>query len=467
MKAAIFREYDIRGIFGVDLLVETTYDLARAIAAYIFIHNPSQRTIIVGMDVRTHSPLLHAELCRGLQDSGYHILDLGVCTSPMVYFATHTLSCAGAIIVTASHNPKEYNGFKIVVGKEALWGSAIQEIKKLYQERACITFDGTPGSYTTYDSTQAYCTWLVEQFPRLKHMQMPVLFDCANGAASVIMPAVVKAFSWTRAQLLYATPDGTFPNHPADPIEMHNMQDLWFAMRTQNCAIGIGFDGDADRMDALDEQGNLIPGDKLLAIFARHIAQEHNNLKVVCDITASAGLLSLLQEFGAEGIVAPCGSGIIKKYMRDHKALLGGELSCHFFFADRGFGFDDGIYAALRLLEIMVITGQSLAELNAAFPNMVSSPQFRVVCAEDLKQKVVSVATTAFTKREDTKVITLDGARISFPYGWGLVRASNTQPVVVFRFESDTESALRGLKKEFADLLSAEIGLDLHTIFGI
>jgi phosphomannomutase / phosphoglucomutase len=220
-------------------------------------------------------------------------------------------------------------------------------------------------------------------------------------------------------------------------------------------------------MAALDERGNLIPGDKLLAIFARYMSQTNNDLAVVCDITASEGLLSVLQECGARGVVAPCGSGIIKKYMKEHAALLGGELSCHFFFADRGFGFDDGIYAALRLLEIIQVTGQSLLQLNALFPEKISSPQYRVACAEDKKKQVVSAAITAFAKRTDADVMTLDGARIRLPHGWGLVRASNTLPVVVFRFESDTDHDLSSLKKEFADLLSADIGADLTTIFGL
>ena len=244
MNASIFREYDIRGIVGIDLFIDTTYDLARAIAVYIFNQHSLHKTIIIGMDVRVHSPLLHKELCRGLQDSGYNIIDLGVCTSPMVYFATHIFASAGAVVVTASHNPQEYNGFKIVIGTEAIWGAAVQEIKKLYQQKATMLNVEQCGTYETYDITQHYCMWLVEQFPLLFHMQMPVLFDCGNGATSVVMADIVKAFSWSNAHLLYATPDGTFPHHPADPIDMHNMQDLWSAMRAQQIGIGIGFDGD-------------------------------------------------------------------------------------------------------------------------------------------------------------------------------------------------------------------------------
>ena len=468
MNTVIFREYDIRGIVGVDLFVETTYDLGRAIGAYFYQNAVSadQKTIILGMDVRTHSPALHTDLCKALRESGYHIVDLGVCTTPMLYFATHTLPCTGGVMITASHNPKEYNGFKIVLGTEALWGSAVQEIKKLYEERVRVD-SPIIGEYRAHTITQDYCQWLVAQFPRLVDMQLPVAFDCANGATSVVMVHVVEAFGWQNAPLLYAEPDGAFPNHPADPIEMHNMSDLWKYISTEKISVGIGFDGDGDRMDALDEKGNLIPGDQLLAIFTRFIAQEHKPVSMVCDITTSGAVVNYVQRYGAVPIMAPCGSGIIKKYMKIHNALIGGELSCHFFFADRGFGFDDGIYAALRLLEIMVTTGLSLYELCADLPSVTSSPQYRISCQEEAKKQLVFSVTESFKQRSDVEITTIDGARIVFPYGWGLIRASNTLPVMVFRFEASDSTTLAQVKKEFADILSSQIGADLHTLFGL
>lgn len=468
MNPVIFREYDIRGLVGVDLFVETTYNLGRAIAAYFRQHSslPTANTVIVGMDVRTHSQFLHIELCKALLSSGYNVIDLGVCTTPMLYFATHTMSCVGGVMITASHNPKEYNGFKIVLGTEALWGTAIQEIKKLYQEGAVVT-SIVVGVSSAYDIGRDYCQWLVDQFPLLHALQLPVAFDCANGATSVIMPDLVRAFGWQHAMLLYAEPDGTFPNHPADPIEMHNMRDLWQHMTTKQISIGIGFDGDGDRMDALDEVGNLIPGDQLLAIFTRFVAQEHTNVSMVCDITASAGVVAYAQRHGVTPIMAPCGSGIIKKYMKAHNALIGGELSCHFFFADRGFGFDDGIYAALRLLEIIVKSGLSLYTLCKDLPVMISSPQYRIACHEESKKQLVTCVMDSFKTRSEVNIITIDGARVVFPTGWGLVRASNTLPVMVFRFEASDMITLAQVKKEFADILSVPLGSDLHTLFGI
>lgn len=466
MNSVIFRAYDIRGIVGVDLFIETTYDLACAIAVYFHHHNPLHKKVIVGMDVRTHSPALHGEVIKGLRESGYDVIDLGVCSTPMLYFATHTVACVGGVMITASHNPKEYNGFKIVLGTEAIWGTAVQEIKALYDARA-KTITSIHGTYEKHDIHTAYCAWLLKQFPLLHGMTLPVAFDCANGATSLILPAVVQAFGFTNVSLLYAEPDGNFPNHPADPIEMHNMQDLWKHMQQQSITIGIGFDGDGDRMDALDEKGNLIPGDQLLAIFTRFIAQEHKNLTMVCDITASAGVMNYAQRYGAATVMAPCGAGIIKQYMKDSQALIGGELSCHFFFKDRGFGFDDGIYASLRLLEIILKTGSSLHALCAELPTLSSSPQYRVACKEEVKKTLVAKVTNALKNRSDVNVVTVDGARVIFPHGWGLVRASNTVPVMVFRFEAIDDHHLSCVKKEFADLLSAELDSDLHTIFGV
>jgi phosphomannomutase/phosphoglucomutase len=468
MNPIVFRQYDIRGIVGVDLFVETTYDLARAISFYFYQHDKNKKTIVVGMDVRTHSPALHTELVRAFRDSGYNVIDLGVCTTPMLYFATQQMQCVGGVMITASHNPKEYNGFKIVLGSDAIWGAAIQEIKKLYLERASVAAVAR-GSYTYHDISDAYCMWLLKQFPTLQDNQMRVAFDCANGATSVIMPKLVEKFGWRNAQLLYAMPDGTFPNHPADPIEMHNMQDLWQQMQQHQITLGIGFDGDGDRMDALDERGFLVPGDQLLAIFTRAIAQEAQHaVSMVCDITASASVVQYAQHYGASVVMSPCGIGSIKQHMREHNAPIGGELSCHFIFNDeRGPGFDDGIYAALRLLEIIVKTGQSLAALRAELPVCFSSPQYRIACKEESKKKLVQSVMESFQQRSDVSLITIDGARVIFPYGWGLVRPSNTLPVMVFRFEASDAVRLAQLKKEFADLLAMPLESDLHTLFGL
>jgi phosphomannomutase / phosphoglucomutase len=468
MNPVIFRQYDIRGIVGVDLFVETTYDLACAICSFFYKKNENLKTIIVGMDVRTHSPALYTELVRAFRDSGYDVIDLGVCTTPMLYFATQQAHCVGGVMITASHNPKEYNGFKIVLGSDAIWGAPIQEIKKLYLERASVAA-AEQGSHTRYDIGDNYCAWLLQQFPALQNSQMRLAFDCANGATSVIMPKLVEEFGWRNAQLLYAEPDGTFPNHPADPIEMHNMHDLWHRMQHHTITLGIGFDGDGDRMDALDETGFLVPGDQLLAIFTRAIAQEKKkNISMVCDITASAGVVQYAQQHGVSVVMAPCGIGSIKQHMREHNAPIGGELSCHFIFNDeRGLGFDDGIYAALRLLEIIVKSGQSLAALRAELPLCVSSPQYRIACKEESKKKLVQSVMESFQQRSDVSLITIDGARVTFPYGWGLVRPSNTLPVMVFRFEASDAARLAQLKKEFADLLAAPLESDLHTLFGL
>lgn len=468
MNPVIFREYDIRGVVGVDLFVEATYELGFAIASYFKKYSILHHPIIVGMDVRTHSPALHKELVRALLDSGYDVIDLGVCTTPMLYFATHKIACAGGIMITASHNPKEYNGFKIVLSKDAIWGDQVREVKELYYAHTRATATHT-GVHTLHDISDVYAEWLLTQFPALHDMQLPVAFDCANGATSVIIHKIAKLFGWLHVHILYGEPDGMFPNHPADPIEMHNMQHLWQQMRTHNIPLGIGFDGDGDRMDALDEQGNLIPGDKLLALFACFIAQQKcEPISMVCDITASAGVMQYAERYNVRTTIAPCGIGNIKQQMRVHNAPIGGELSCHFIFDDeRGLGFDDGIYAALRLLEIMVTTGLSLHQLCADFPVIVSSPQYRVPCPEESKKKLVARVYDAFVGRPDVMLVTIDGVRVIFPYGWGLVRASNTLPALVFRFEASDNAQLAQIKKMFAGILSEPLGADLYGLLAV
>jgi phosphomannomutase/phosphoglucomutase len=384
----------------------------------------------------------------------------------MLYFATHTMAVDAGVMITASHNPKEYNGLKICLGTQAVWGPEIQEIKRLYEMRASPVAS-VRGSYTQYDILPAYIKWLHEQFSSLHNIAMPMLFDCGNGVAGVVMPHLISLFGWSQAQLLYATPDGTFPHHPADPSDAHTMHDLWHAMQKDKIMIGIGFDGDADRMGALDDQGDLIFGDQLLAIFAQYMLRSTPALRVVWDITASAGLTSFIEAHGGSSIIAPCGTGSIKRYMKEHGALLGGELSCHFFFMDKHFGFDDGIYAALRLLEIVHNTGKSLHALRSVFPKKISSPQYRIACAEADKKRLVQVVQDRFMHDSAAQLLTIDGVRVSLPYGYGLIRASNTQPVLVFRFESDTIEQLRGIQRLFADTLAPVFATDLYQTFGL
>ena len=461
----IFREYDIRGIVGKELHVEQVYDLARAIAVYFVEKNPHAHRVAIGMDVRTHSPEITQEIIKGILDSGLDVYDIGTCTSPMLYFATHTMDVDAGLMITASHNPKEYNGIKICLGTTCVWGKDIQAIKHIYNSKSYIVPLLT-GLLHDAPIKESYITWLYEQFPHLVGLDMPMVFDCGNGAASVVMTDIVEKMQWKNAHCLYAEPDGTFPNHEADPIVEENMLSLRAAMLALNASVGMGFDGDADRMGAMAHTGELIPGDKMLAVFAQQIIPHIPNLGVVFDVNASAGLKEFLQRIGAQPIMSPCGHSIILEQMAQHNALLGGELSCHFFFGDRGFGFDDGIYAAFRLLEVMQQSGKTIPELLADFPKKVSSKQYRLPCEEDEKQILIGAIATYFEDKKEAEICTIDGLHITMPYGWGLIRASNTQSVICFRFESDTQEGLNRIKADFANAIET-LYTPIYTALGI
>lgn len=453
MKETIFREYDIRGVVGTELMLENVYDLGRAIAFYLLQLNCLVKKIAVGMDVREHSPAIKKELVRALIDSGIDVIFIGVCTSPMMYFATYTMAVDGGIMVTASHNPKEYNGLKVCLGTTSLWGKQIKEIAKLYAEKQhCIA--EAPGTYAEHPIKNDYIAWHVEKFSHLASMEMPAVIDCGNGSAAVVVPDIVRAMEWHNMQLLCATVDPTFPNHEADPTVAKNMQDVKCALQTTNAVVGIGFDGDADRMGAMTKEGDLVAGDKLIALFAQPMIKEHPHMTVVYNVVCSAGLTELLEEWGAHTVITPVGHSIIEENMHEHHALLGGETSCHFFFKDRHFGYDDGIYAMFRLFELLVQSNKNLSELLKVFPHKVTSPEYRIPCDESTKYAMVQEMKGLFYQKKNVKILAIDGVRVTTDYGWGIIRASNTQPVLSIRFEANSEIDLQKIKEDFISVLS-------------
>lgn len=357
-------------------------------------------------------------------------------------------------MITASHNPKEYNGIKICLGKKTVWGVQVKEIRQLFKERKRI---GAlrKGTVTTYDSVTAYIAWIANHFAQLKNMQLSAVVDCGNGAAAVVLPRLVEAMGWKHVDLLCATVDGTYPNHEADPVKMENMVEVMRVLEQTDISVGIGLDGDADRMAAMTKKGPcLVPGDQLLALFAKYVVQENPGAAVVVDIKSSSGLLDLLQQWGAKTCISPAGHAIIKDQMSQHKAILGGELSCHFFFHDCYFGYDDGIYAMMRLFQILERSGQSLDQLLEFFPRKCSTPERYIPCADDKKAEIIAVVKNAFQQRPHVAMVTIDGVRVHMEYGWGLIRASNTQPALTLRFESDTSQGLDRIQKDFFDILS-------------
>jgi phosphomannomutase/phosphoglucomutase len=452
MQDVVFREYDIRGKVDTELVLDEMYDLARAIAAYLHSQKPDIKTIAVGMDGRTHSPQIRDEVSRGLLDSGLDVLFVGVCPTPALYFATYTLPVDAGIMITASHNPKEYNGMKLVLNKEVVWGKKIQEIKKLFHARTRLE-SKVQGSYITQSIIDSYVSWLTDHFKHLQGMQLSAIIDCGNGAAGTVLPQIIEKMGWSNVQLLYSEVDGNYPNHEADPTVEKNMLDVKNMLASTHIEVGLGLDGDCDRMNPMTKAGFLVPGDQLLAVFAHQIIDMHPGAAIVFDIKSSQALIDVLEKIGAQPVISPSGHSIIKDYMKQHQGLIGGELSCHFFFHDRYFGYDDGIYAAMRLFEILVGQGKTLEQLLSIVPKKCSSREYRVACPDDKKNMVVQSVKELFAQRHDVQALTIDGVRAMMPYGWGLVRVSNTQPALTIRFESDTIKGLQNVKQDFYDAL--------------
>ncbi len=442
MKDTIFREYDIRGIVGTELLIDQAYELGRAIAYYIKKYDPYFSTIAIGMDGRTHSESIKNELTKAFIASGINVIFLGICPTPAVYFSLFNLDVDGAIMITASHNGPKYNGMKLCIGPVVVWGDELQTIKTYYKEKKYIA-EETKGTYTEYTIIALYVSWLAKQFSNLENIPINTVFDCGNGTGGTVIPLLAKALGWQNVEILFEEVDGRFPHHEADPTIPENMKELKKTVTQNNYAIGIGLDGDCDRMVPMTKQGTLVPGDQLLALFASNVIANHPGAGVVFDIKSSSGLIELLERWGAQPIMSPSGHSIIKDMMTKHMALLGGELSCHFFFKDNYFGYDDGIYAALRLLEILHASTKPLHEMLEIFPKKHSSREYRIQCPEELKKSIVSDISKKLASMPHVSVITIDGVRATFSYGWGIIRASNTQAALSMRFESDSAEGLK------------------------
>jgi phosphomannomutase / phosphoglucomutase len=453
MRDTIFREYDIRGKIDSEFDINQTYDLTRAIAAYVHTKNPALKTVVVGMDGRLSSPAIKEHMIAALRDSGLNVIFIGICPSPVLYFALYQRLGDAGLMITASHNPKEYNGIKILLGTQTIWGAQIKEIRDWYRAQRFLPLAKAKGTVQEVAVVDIYIQWLHDHFETLINMPLSAVIDCGNAAGAAVMPKLVKKMQWQHVLLLCAELDGTYPNHEADPTVEKNMIDVKNTLATTNASIGIGLDGDADRMAAMTKSGFLIPGDQLLAVFAYNMHIHAQNTSVVFDVKASMGLIELLNQWGMQPIMSPCGHANIKEQMKKHAALLGGELSCHFFFADRYFGYDDGIYAMLRLFEILLTSGKSLDTLLALFPKKYSSPEIRLTCAEEKKQEIITALKKEFESKDDVEINTIDGIRVTFTNGWANIRASNTQPVLSMRFEADSATHLTHIKNDFVQLL--------------
>ena len=451
MNPDIFREYDIRAIAGEDITEDEVHLLGKGIATYLKGRGCTRLT--VGRDCRLTSDAYAARLIDGLTGAGCDVIDIGVCPTPLLYFSIQFLKQEGGVMVTASHNPKEYNGFKICMGPDSVHGKDIQEIRQIIDNRAFTEGSGTRSTQNLTEEYQAYIQQNIDIPNPLK-----VGVDAGNGTGGVVAVPLLKALG-CEVHDLYCDMDGTFPNHEADPTVLENLQDLIALVKEKGLDVGIGYDGDSDRIGVVDEQGRIVYGDKLMILFSREILSRKPGATFISEVKCSQVMYDDITRNGGRAIMWKTGHSLIKSKMRDENAALAGEMSGHMFFEDRYLGYDDAIYASCRLLEILSKTGKRISELLADVPETVTTPEIRVDCPDRKKFKVVEKVTDYF--RERYRVIDIDGVRVLFDDGWGLVRASNTQPALVLRFEAMTEEKLseyRNLVEKVVDDVQQQLG---------
>jgi len=448
----IFRQYDIRGVVGVDLDDEMMANISRAFAAMAL--RTGYDTVILGRDNRLSSPHMHDIMLEALLQSGVDVIDLGVVITPVFYFAARHLGINAGIMITASHNPSEYNGCKLLLGHSTIYGEQIQNIRNMIKKKDFL--HGPRGSVKSIDIGEAY---LAEITTRIKlKRKLKIAVDCANGTASLFAPQIFRELGCEVIEL-YCDSDPTFPNHHPDPVDPDNMTDLVKLVRTSQADLGIGLDGDGDRMGVVDNAGNMIWGDLLMILFWREILPQHPGVNCIVEVKCSQALIDEIKRLGGKPLIYKTGHSLIKAKMKEIGAIFTGEMSGHMFFADEYYGFDDAIYASARLLRLLSNTTASLEELLADVPQYYSTPELRVACADEQKFEVVERVREHF--RERYPIIDIDGARILFPGGWGLVRASNTGPELIVRCEGATPEILKDIKQELFSYLQ-ETGLKSH-----
>ncbi|OGW89492.1 MAG: phosphomannomutase [Omnitrophica bacterium RIFCSPLOWO2_01_FULL_50_24] len=439
MNKNIFRQYDIRGVADQDLTNEVVTLIGRAFSAHLLKQVPAKNPkVVLGRDIRPSSVRIKKAISDALRASGVSVIDIGVVTTPICYFSISHLKASGGIMITGSHNPPEYNGLKMLVGKNSLFGEEIQKLKARIEAKDFVTGRGTCEEVLTISAYQDYLTKSF-QFKR----KLKVVVDSGNGTAGLIAPEVLRKFGHDVVEL-FSEPDSRFPNHHPDPTVEKNLQDAIRKVKETGADVALAFDGDADRLGVVDDRGQIVWGDKLLILFARSILEKNPSAKFVADVKCSNLLFEDVRKRGGNIMMWKTGHSLIKQKLREEHAQLAGEMSGHMFFADRYFGFDDGVYAGIRVLEILDQTGQKLSNLLNDLPRTYATPELRVDCPDDEKFEVVKRVSKYF--KAHYRTIDIDGVRIDFGDGWGLVRASNTQPVLVTRFEASHEKRLNEIR---------------------
>jgi phosphomannomutase / phosphoglucomutase len=467
----IFRKYDIRGVYGKEISVDVSRRIGWAFGKLLTeTTNTKDLTVAIGIDSRTSARKLFDSFVDGLSNWGIKVIDIGMCPTPLLYFSLHTMPIHGGVMITASHNPSEYNGFKLCVGRDTIFGEDIQKLFEFatkvdiskFQKRA--KFQRIVIS--KHDIIKDYTVFILKHFPHLKKLQskspVRVVIDSGNGTAGLVAPDLFRSLGFEVYEL-FSEPDGTFPNHHPDPTVEENLTVLKGKILGVNADVGFAFDGDADRLGVLDGKGRLLWGDQLLTIFAEDIINENPGATFIGEVKCSKVMYDEIERLGGKAIMWKTGHSLIKKKMKETGALLAGEMSGHIFFKHRYFGYDDAIYAALRFLELLIMRNSkdeksSLVGIIDNLPHVWNTPEIRFFCDDDKKFIIIEKIKENMSNKYEFNDI--DGVRVNFKNGWGLIRASNTQPALIMRFESDSKKGL----KEIEDLLRGELEKALQSM---
>jgi phosphomannomutase/phosphoglucomutase len=453
LSQQIFRQYDVRGVVGRDLTAEAALALGRGFGSYLRAEGVTGGPVAVGRDNRPSGQMLRDALVAGITSTGYDVLDIGVVPTPVLYWTLHNEDVSGGIQITGSHNPSQYNGFKLSIGKNSIHG---EEIQRLYRFAAGENHPTGRGEVRETAVVERYVDDVVRRVGQLSR-PLRVVADYGNGAGALVGPQLLERIG-ARVTHLFAESDGTFPNHHPDPTVVENLHDVIAAVRDEGADLGVAFDGDADRIGLIDDRGEIVWGDHLLILYARDVlARTGRGQPVIFDVKCSQALPQAIHAAGGTPVMWRTGHSLIKDKMKELGAPIAGEMSGHMFFTEGYYGHDDALYGAARLLRIVADSGRSVSELLADVPKFVSTPELRVDVPEERKFAIVDDAVRHFRATHD--VVDVDGARVTFGDGWGLIRASNTQPILVTRYEARTPERLAAIRGEMEAWLRSQ-GVD-------
>ena len=448
ISPAIFRAYDIRGVVSDTLTPAAVEQIGRAFGSEC--REREITTVVVARDGRLSGPDLIQAISAGIQSAGVNVIDIGMVPTPVLYFATYHLNTGTGIMVTGSHNPPEYNGLKMVIGGDALFGDGITALHTRLVNDDLHTAD-TAGSLSTQDILQDYLDRILGDVKLARPMS--IAYDCGNGVAGAAAPQMFDALG-CESSSLFTEVDGNFPNHHPDPAKLENLVDLIAVVKENKHEVGLAFDGDGDRVGVVDDQGNVIWPDRQMVLFAQDVLERNPGARIIYDVKCSKVLPAAITAAGGVPDMWKTGHSFIKARIKETGALLGGEMSGHMFFKERWYGFDDALYAAARLLEILSKTDRPASEIFGAIPNSINTPELNVTLDEDGAQHKFVKQFVANAKFEGAQLTTIDGVRADYPDGWGLLRASNTTPSLVIRFEADTNEALARIQSEFRKVMA-------------